>query len=201
VSPASWDASYLLAAMNTNDISLLGWIHTLLCATALISGAWQLAGSKGTYAHAVRGNVYFLCMAIANVMALFIFDGDLLIRSGQPGMQVGKGFGVAHWLAVITLVALLLGRVAASRQRVAFFAYAHPICMIITYWMLVGAAINEAFVRVGWLKRVALAISPAARGLQDYKLVYIVHFTNDALILAGIVIAVVQVRQFRRQLA
>jgi uncharacterized membrane protein len=137
--------------MNANDISLLGWTHTLLCALALISGAVQLARSKGTYAHALCGNVYFLSMAIANVMALFIFHGDLLIRSGQPGVHVGQGFGVVHWLAVITLVALLLGRIAASHQRVAFFAY-------------------------------------------------IVHFTNDALILAAIVIAVVQVRQFRRQL-
>jgi uncharacterized membrane protein len=188
--------------MHTDDISLLGWIHTFLCALALISGAWQLAGRKGTPAHAQRGNVYFLSMAIANVMALFIFQGhDLLIRSGQPGMQVGKGFGAVHWLAVITLVMLLLGRLAASRQRVAFFAYAHPICMILTYWMLVGGAINEAFVRVDWLQRVAHAISPTARGLPDYMLVYIVHFTNDALILAAIVIAVVRVRQFRHQLA
>jgi uncharacterized membrane protein len=188
--------------MDTNDISLLGWIHTFLCALALISGALQLAGSKGTSAHARRGNIYFLSMAIANVMALFIFHGqDLLIRSGQPRLLVGQGFGLVHWLAVITLVVLLLGRLAASRQRVAFFAYAHPICMIVTYWMLVGGAINEAFVRVGGLQRLAHAISPAARGLPGYKLVYIVHFTNDAFILAAIVIAVVQVRQFRRQLA
>jgi len=188
--------------MNANDISLLGWTHTFLCALALISGAVQLARSKGTSAHALCGNVYFLSMAIANVMALFIFHGhDLLIRSGQPGVHVGQGFGAVHWLAVITLVVLLLGRLAASRQRVAFFAYAHPICMILTYWMLVGGAINEAFVRVGWLQRAALAISPAARGLADYKLVYIVHFTNDAFILTTIVIAVVQVRQFRLQTA
>jgi len=187
--------------MNTNDITLFGWTHTFLCAVALITGAVQLARRKGTPAHALCGNVYFLSMVIANVMALFIFHGDLLIRSGQPGMRVGQGFGVAHWLAVITLVALLLGRLAASRQGVAFFAYAHPICMIVTYWMLVGGAINEAFVRVGWVQRLAQAISPAARGLAGYKLVYIVHFTNDALILAAIVIAVVQVRQFRRQLA
>ena len=186
--------------MNANDISLLGWTHTFLCSLALISGAVQLARSKGTSAHALCGNIYFLSMVIANVMALFIFHGDLLIRSGQHGVHVGRGFGAAHWLAVITLVALLLGRLAASRQRVAFFAYAHPICMIVTYWMLVGGAINEAFVRVGWLQRVAQAMSPAARGLPGYKLVYIVHFTNDALILTAIVIAVVQVRQFRRQL-
>jgi len=186
--------------MDTNDISFLGWTHTFLCAVALIAGALQLARSKGTSAHALCGNVYFLSMASANVMVLFIFHGnDLLIRSGQ--YRVGHGFGAVHWLAVVTLGVLLLGRLAASRQRVAFFAYAHPICMIITYWMLVGGGINEAFVRVGWLQRVAHAMSPAARGLPGYTLVYIVHFTNDALILAAIVFAVVQVRQFRRQLA
>ena len=187
--------------MNTHHISLLGWIHIFVCPVALISGALQLAGRKGTPAHARRGNVYFLSMAIANVTALFIFHGDLLIHHGKPQVVVGQGFGMAHWLAVITLAVLLLGRLAASRQRVAFFAYAHPICMIVTYWFLVGGAINEAFVRLGWLQRAALAISPAARGLADYKLVYIVHFTNDAFILAAIVIAVVQVRQFRLQTA
>jgi len=187
--------------MDTHDISLLGWIHTFVCALALISGTLQLANRKGTPAHALRGNVYFLSMAIANVTALFIFKGDLLIHHGKPPMVVGQGFGMVHWLAVITLAVLLLGRLAASRQRVAFFAYAHPICMIVTYWFLVGGAINEAFVRLGWLQRAALAISPAARGLADYKLVYIVHFTNDAFILVAIVIAVVQVRQFRRQTA
>jgi uncharacterized membrane protein len=184
--------------MNTNDMSLLGWIHIFVCALALIFGTLQLAGRKGTPAHARRGNVYFLSMAIANVTALFIFHADLLIRHGKPQLIVGQGFGMAHWLAVITLAVLLLGRLAASRQRVAFFAYAHPICMIVTYWFLVGGAINEAFVHVGWVQRAALAISPAARGLADYKLVYIVHFTNDAFILAAIVIAVVQVRKFRR---
>jgi uncharacterized membrane protein len=181
--------------MNTN-VSLLGWIHSFVCALALIFGALQLAGRKGTVAHARRGNVYFLSMAIASITALFIFHGDLLMRHGQPKVVVGQGFGMAHWLAVITLAVLLLGRLAASRQRVAFFAYGHPICMIVTYWFLVGGAINEAFVRVDWLKRAALAISPAARGLGGYKLVYIVHFTNDAFILAAIVMAVVHVRQF-----
>ena len=187
--------------MNTNEISLLGWAHIFVCALALISGTLQLAGRKGTPAHAHRGNVYFLSMVIANVTALFIFHGDLLLHHGKPPVVVGQGFGMAHWLAVITLAVLLLGRIAASRQRMAFFAYAHPISMIVTYWFLVGGAINEAFVHVGWLQRAALAISPEAHGLAGYKLVYIVHFTNDALILAAIVIAVVQVRQFRRQTA
>jgi uncharacterized membrane protein len=187
--------------MNTNHISLLGWIHIFVCALALICGALQLAGRKGTPAHARRGNLYFLSMVIANITALFIFHGDLFVRHGKPPVVVGQGFGMAHWLAVITLAVLLLGRLAASRQRVAFFAYAHPICMIVTYWFLVGGAINEAFVRFDWLKRAARAISPAARGLGGYKLAYIVHLTNDAFILAAIVIAIVRVRQFRRQTA
>lgn len=42
--------------------------------------------------------------------------------------------------------------------------------MIVTYWFLTGGAINEAFVRVGWVQRAALAISPAARGPAGYKL-------------------------------
>ena len=187
--------------MRINDLSVLAWNHTFVCMLALVVGAMQLGSEKGTPAHAVRGNIYALSMVVVNVTALFIFDGeDALFRHGQPPV-VGKGFGFFHWLAVMTLAVTLFGRLAASLQRIAFFAYAHPICMILSYWILVGGAVNEAFIRVDWVRQAAVAISPGARSIAGYKLLYIAYFTLDAAILALLVIAIVQVRRFRRQSA
>jgi hypothetical protein len=186
--------------MRLNDISYLGWIHAFVYALAMITGTMQFVGRKGTPTHARTGNIYFLSMVIGNLAALFIFHGqDVIFRSGQPPVLNGKGFGFFHWLAVLTLALVLLGRLAASRQRQAFFAYAHPVCMILAYWLLLGGAVNEAFVRVDWVQHAALAISPDARNIAGYKLLYIVYFINDAVILALIVTAVAQVRRFRRQ--
>jgi uncharacterized membrane protein len=187
--------------MRLNDISLLGWIHTFFYVIAMITGAMQMARRKGTRSHTRRGNVYFLSMLIANVLALFIFTGeDVIFRSGKPPV-IGQGFGFFHWLAVIALALVLFGRVAASRQRQAFFAYAHPISMILSYWLLLGAAINQAFDRVDWVRRMALAVSPGARSIAGYKLLYVAYYVNDAVILAVLAVAVVQVRRFRRQVA
>lgn len=170
--------------MNINDISLLGWNHTVACLLALIAGAMQLAGEKGTPAHALKCNIYCLSMVIANVTALVIFGGqDLLLRHGQPPV-IGRGFGFFHWTAVATLGFVLLGRLAASLQRHSFFAYAHPICMILSYWILVGGAVNQAFVRVEWVRQAALAISPGARSIAGYKLLYIAYIALDTTILA-----------------
>jgi uncharacterized membrane protein len=187
--------------MRLNDISLLGWIHTFFYVMAMITGAMQMARGKGTPSHARRGNVYFLSMLIANVTAWFIFTGeDVIFRPGKPPV-IGQGFGFFHWLSVIALALVLLGRVAASRQRQAFFAYVHPISMILSYWLLLGALINEAFTRVDWVRRMALAVSPGARTIAGYKLLYVAYYVNDAVILAVLAVALIQVRRFRRQLA
>jgi uncharacterized membrane protein len=186
--------------MRLDDISQLGWIHTLMCVLAMITGGMQLVGKKGTALHVRSGNIYFLSMVIANVTALFIFQGqDVIFRSGQPPVLGGRGFGFFHWLAIFALALVLLGRLAASFQKHGFFAYTHPICMILTYWLLLGGAVDEAFVRVDWVRQAALAMSPGARTIAGYKLLYIAYFITDAVILALLVTAVAQVRRFRRQ--
>ena len=186
--------------MRLNDISSLGWIHTFFYLMAMIAGAMQIARRKGTPSHRRRGNVYFLSMLVANVTALFFHGEDVIFHPGKPPV-IGQGFGFFHWLAVIALGLVLFGRVAASRQRQAFFAYAHPISMIMSYWLLLGGAIDEAFDRVDWVRRMALAVSPGARNIAGYKLLYVAYYVNDAVILAVLAVAVVQVRRFRRQLA
>ena len=187
--------------MRLNDITFLGWIHTFFYVVAMIAGAMQMARGKGTPSHRRTGNVYFLSMLIANILVWFIFTGeDVIFRPGKPPV-IGQGFGFFHWLSVIALTLVVFGRIAASRQQQAFFAYAHPVSMILSYWLLLGALINEIFSRVDWVRRMALAVSPGARNMAGYKLLYVAYYVNDALILAVLAVAVIQVRRFRRQLA
>jgi uncharacterized membrane protein len=187
--------------MRFNDISLVGAFHSLLCILAMVSGALQLFARKGTPAHAVSGNAYTLSMVAANLTIMFVFHGeDVFFRPGQQP-TVGYGFGFFHWLAVTALALVLLGRFAASRQRQALFAYTHPICMILSYWLLVGGAINEAFDRVSWIRQAALYFSPGAKTVAGFKLLYVAYLALDAAILAALVVAVHHVRRFRSQLA
>jgi uncharacterized membrane protein len=185
--------------MTLHDISPIGWLHSVACIVAMISGSLQLFRKKGTPTHARSGNVYFVSMVILNVTALFIYRIDVVFRGKGP--ELGPVFGVFHWLAVVTLAILLVARFAASHQGRAFFAYLHPICMILTYWFLMGGAINQAFERVEWVKQAALAMSPQARSAAEYKLLFLAQFGLDLLIFAALAIAVVQVRRRRRRSA
>jgi uncharacterized membrane protein len=187
--------------MRLDNISLLGALHSFLCVLAMISGTLQLFARKGTPAHAIGGNVYALSMVAASLTIMFVFHGeDVIFGPGQPP-TVGYGFGFFHWLAVMALALVLLGRFAASRQRQAVFAYTHPLCMILSYWLLMGGAINEAFDRVAWVRQAALYFSPGAKSIAGFVLLYVAYFGLDAAILAALVLAVLHVRRFRSQLA
>jgi hypothetical protein len=73
--------------------------------------------------------------------------------------------------------------------------------MILSYWILMGGALQELFLRVDLARQAALAISPGARNLAGYKLAYILYFSLDAILFATMATAVFQIRRFRRQLA
>lgn len=183
--------------MILDNISFIGWIHAIACLLAMASGTVQMFARKGTTAHAARGNVYFFSMIVANSLALFIYELD--VAFGPDGAVFGPVFGVFHWLAVLTLAVVLLARFAASRQQHAFFAYAHPVCMIISYWFLMGGAISQAFERVAPVRAAAFAVSPDARNIGDFKLHLWFQIGFELVIAAGLVAAIVQVRRHRRR--
>jgi len=81
------------------EITLLGWFHTILGIIALSSGGYTLVKRKEISPQYRAGQIYLLATLVTAVSALGIF---------QHG-----GFGAAHGLAVLTLVALSVGSLAA----------------------------------------------------------------------------------------
>lgn len=129
--------------MRIFDISLLGWLHTLACIVALPTGLALLAMPKGTPRHRRLGRWYLISMVIGSVTALGLF---------APIQGIAPGFNRFHGMAVITLIALGVAYVGARRQAKAPWAYAHPAGMIVSYYMLIGALINEVFSRADLLQ-------------------------------------------------
>src|SRR6516225_4608311 len=101
--------------MRWSDLSLVGYVHTLTCVLALLIGAFMIFGRKGTALHRRVGRWYVGAMLVANLSAFGIIRG---------------GLDIFHGVAAATLVMLVVGFVAASRQKVAAWAYLHPLGMI-----------------------------------------------------------------------
>ncbi|WP_373077645.1 hypothetical protein [Zhongshania sp.] len=77
------------------EITLLGWIHTIIAIVALLAGFYTLAIHKVITPEHKTGQLYLVCTLIAAVTALMIYKHG--------------GFGAAHFLAVLTLLALIAG--------------------------------------------------------------------------------------------
>jgi len=77
------------------EITLLGWIHTGIAIIALVAGFYTLAAYKVITSGRRTGRLYLVCTLIAAVTALMIYKHG--------------GFGPAHGLAVLTLLALAGG--------------------------------------------------------------------------------------------
>ena len=77
------------------EITWFGWLHTIIAIIGILSGIYSLVKYKLIAPTHQSGKIYLACTFIAAVTALMIY------RHG--------GFGPAHGLAVLTLLALLGG--------------------------------------------------------------------------------------------
>jgi len=82
------------------EITLLGWFHTIIGMTALVMGFYTLAKRKEITLQFRADQVYLVATLITALSALGIF---------QHG-----GFGEAHALAILTLLGLGVGTLAAT---------------------------------------------------------------------------------------
>jgi len=170
--------------MHMEGVELVGWIHSGACMVALVFGAWNIFAPKGTGPHMARGRVYVLSMVIASLTAFGIFHFDIDPATGKAGAGI---FGVFHWLAVATLVLTLLGYYASLHQARALWAYLHPICMILSYYILFGGLINELFARLDVLRPFAVTMVNGHREFGSR----IVGMTQSAAMLAALLLIIV----------
>ena len=84
------------------EIIPLGWFHTAIGIIALISGGFTLARFKEISLQTRSGQIYLATTFITALTALAIF-------------QHGE-FGPGHGLAVMTLLALAVGTIAATKK-------------------------------------------------------------------------------------
>ncbi len=182
--------------MHVSDISALGWFHAIACLIALAAGAWNLALPKGTATHKRVGYAYLAAMLVLNVSAFWIYKFD--IDGFRPFHAAPHVFGLFHWFAVAALVFIAIGWYAARHQDRAFWAYTHPVMMLLSYYDLVGGGINEAFTRIDPLRAILIQSARSARPGAQPPVIGMTQTAWMALILVLIIYFLAKVALTRR---
>ncbi len=117
------------------EITLLGWIHTIIAIVALIAGFYTLAIYKVITPEQKTGQLYLICTLITAVTALMIYKHD--------------GFGPGHGLAILTLLALVGGFVVTKIPIFAKIAeYFQTFCFSGTLFFHMIPAITDGLLRL-----------------------------------------------------
>ena len=117
------------------DIIPLGWFHTAIGIIALASGGFALSKYKEITLQTRSGQIYLAATLITAGTALAIF---------QHGV-----FGPAHGLAVMTLVALAIGTVAATTQLFGKFSrYLRAVSYSVTLLFHSIPAVTDGLMRL-----------------------------------------------------
>lgn len=98
------------------EITLLGWFHTALGIFALLSGVYALARYKVMAFSHLPGKLYLICTLVVALSALGIYNQG--------------GFGIAHVLAILTLLAVLVGAIA---EKTNVFRQFSPYLQAVSY--------------------------------------------------------------------
>jgi len=141
-------------------IDILGWSHFLVSAFCLVFGLLILLSKKGTSIHSTRGRIYVFAMIFVNVTALCIYRVDV--------------FFFPHWLAIATLIVILLGYWMAAKKPIRRWKGLHIFCMVLSYYMLVGGGINEAFLHLEYFQKLVESEGPQV--LTNFHLAAMLFF-------------------------
>lgn len=113
-----------------------GIIHLVASLLALLFGTMVLMMRKGTTRHKRTGYYYVAAMVIVIVTAFMIYN-------------LFKGWGLFHYLAVVSLVTVLIGMIAIwIKKPKNTWQYLHFSAM---YWSVIGlyaAFVAEVLVRI-----------------------------------------------------
>jgi uncharacterized membrane protein len=170
-------------------ISILGWLHSAFCVVALCAGPFALVMTKGTRLHKTAGYIYAVSMLIGCATALGLY-------APIPGLPTFNRF---HWMSIATLVMVAFAIWAAPRQRSRLGAYVHPMAMIGSYYMLLGATINEAFARIEPLRVYAIATTPGAHNVLQSRLLAMAQGLGMLIMVSVAVYFAVRIARGRRR--
>lgn len=134
------------------DLLALGWVHSVACLIALAAGPLAFGTRKGSPRHILSGRVYVLSMVVLNLSALGIY------RLGV--------FFFPHMLAALTLALVAVGWASARfHWPRPLWRHLHLSTMIGSYYLLIGGAVNEAYLRIESLRQIANREGPQVIGL------------------------------------
>ena len=101
------------------EMSLYGWFHTFMGIFALLSGFYSLVKYKVIDSQNTSAKIFLICTLVAAVTALTLY------KQG--------GFGLGPMLAVLTLLALIVGRI---NEQGLIFGWLAPYFQAICYTSL-----------------------------------------------------------------
>ncbi len=117
------------------EITPLGWVHTIIAIIAVIAGFYTLVVYRVITPTQRTGQIYLLCTFVAAATALMIYKHG--------------GFGPAHGLAVLTLLALAGGFVVPHVNALAPVAdYLRAFCFTGTLLFHMIPAITDGLLRL-----------------------------------------------------
>jgi uncharacterized membrane protein len=156
------------------DLLPVGWVHLGASLLALAAGTLVLLRPKGTPVHKRRGRIYALALLVTGVTALGIYRRGI--------------FFFPHWLAIAVLVITTGGVLAAHFKRPRrVWLHVHLTCLLTSLYLLVGGGVNELFLRVDALRRLAPTLNSPAVGwthlaVQIFFLTLIGYFNATVLL-------------------
>tara|TARA_A100000164_G_scaffold381551_1_gene433733 strand:- start:1873 stop:2364 length:492 start_codon:yes stop_codon:yes gene_type:complete len=116
-------------------ISFLGWVHTILGISALLIGFYSLAKYKFIKARNLSGEIYLFATLIVAISSLFIYHQG--------------GFGPAHFMGVLAVVAVVVGFIAEKKKIFGIFSpYIETIAYTSTFLFHVLPAITDGLRRL-----------------------------------------------------
>ena len=116
-------------------ISFLGWVHTILGISALLIGFYSLAKYKFIKARNLSGEIYLFVTLIVAISSLFIYHQG--------------GFGPAHFMGVLAVLAVVVGFVTEKKKIFGNFSpYIETIAYTSTFLFHVLPAITDGLRRL-----------------------------------------------------
>jgi uncharacterized membrane protein len=140
------------------DLVPLGWVHLIASLLALSLGLLVLLRTKGTPTHKRRGRIYAAALLATSVTALGIYRRGI--------------FFFPHWLAIASLIAVGVGFGAVHFRfpRVGWMQI-HLTCMLTSLYILIGGGVNELFLRVNVLRRIAPSLDTPVVGMTHLSVI------------------------------